>query len=422
MIAGSINPTDLFKYLIRRTDIALLISNIRLGLRVGRINPIHRGSIEYLLDYTLGLVECRWDVEALPPDPTRILQWLILFYGGNRTWNKFAHIVQRDIRTATHMVECRQPHRLYLDDIERIISNLQIYSDILIGSILYDRTGGPLLNGEEYEATGTRMHRNIPTTDQERLAFRVEGATRELIKMRDDLVDRDYFTRLEDWEDERQLQPEEGAMADNDGPAIDSARHVGHQGDVGLPMTYEISNDYITGRTPVPSTEIPKESFSRHPDSSNTSKSIGEDMKELVEALQNALTLQENLIRQLRSGKDELENNIQPESSTQQAKRQDNSNFTTGKATEGKLETRAAVEHQATVESVDEETENNDKSKPILSIDTKDSMFASGGVSPSSSYVLFTPTSETSEGAAPSGWCSNISDRAVRSHSPEPQV
>lgn len=405
----STNATDLLKYLIRRTDITLLISNIRLALSTGRINPILRDTIEYLLDYTLGLVKCIWDVEDLPSGPTRVLQWLILSYGGTQTWNRFAQIVQRDVRMATRMVENIQVDPPYPIGLERLINDLQIYSNMLIGSIQYDRNGGPALNGEEYELRGTREHlqRNIPTTNQERVAFRVERALRELRTKRNNLEAIDYSIRAGGWDGELQPQAGAGVEAGNDGLAPGYAHHVGHQDDVGLGIAQGISNETVIGLRPLSSNEASKENFSNHLDSSNSLKNIREDIIELSEALHKALKLQEKLIRQFRNNEDGLEAHIQPENSTQEPKRQNNSNPPKGKAPDGRPEVKPRVEYKTSMgEGMGEaeEMENNDKSKPALSIDTKVSMPATGGGSPTGSYVLFTPPTE----CPPSEWCSNL--------------
>jgi hypothetical protein len=157
------------KYLIRRTDITLLVDNLRSGLTTGKISPALRDMVEYILDYTLGLVDCIREVEDLRPILTKTLQWLILSYGGARTWHMFAHIVQHGIKAATNAVEMRRVEVLNTADIEAMINDLELYSTMLLGSIDCDRYGGPPFDQEEEEFRSTRRRtgRIVPTTNQE---------------------------------------------------------------------------------------------------------------------------------------------------------------------------------------------------------------------------------------------------------------
>ena len=225
----------MLKYLIRRTDISLFVNNVRLALATGRIHCIVRDSIEYLFDYSLGLVECIWDIENLTPDSIRILQWLILTYGGIRTWDMFARIVRRDIRVAMRVIENSQLEPPRPSDLVRMINYLQVYSSMLQRIIEYDCRGGPPSHDDQDEARGTRelLDSNIPTINQERLAFRLELTLRELRWMKDIIVVINFSTLVEGPEREHQSQPQAKMEGQSHTSAADPSRSIIYQNNAG---------------------------------------------------------------------------------------------------------------------------------------------------------------------------------------------
>jgi hypothetical protein len=412
----------LLKYLIRRTDITLLVSNIRFALAAHKICPTLRGTIEYLLDYTLGLVECIWDVEDLPQCPTRILQWLILSYGGAGAWNKFAQIVQRDIKTATSVIENRKVDAPYPGDLERMINDLSVYSNMLSVSMEYERHGGPVLNEEEDELRGVRwpVERHVPTTKQERLAFRLDRALRELNRMKDGLVNAGYSLRPEDCKLEHQVQPKANVQARNDQAAPGPFHGTGHHNEtgcfiiqdcptpLGIPAATARANSAVgSGLYPMVSqVETVRENFLRRADAQS---SVRKEMESLSKSLQRVLELQEQLSTQLQSDKSDLATST-CSGAVQQPEPQNSLENSKERPLEAMLEINSISEQtiecgREVIRSMAEE-DKGDKRAAVLTTDTSASVPSPGAPyadapSPSGSYVLFTPAG----GDTPTGWC-----------------
>lgn len=188
----------MLKYLIRRTDITILVNNIHSGLNTGRINPSLRDSVKYLLNYALGLVACVWDIEDLSPGQTKILQWLILSFGGHSAWTNFAHVAEKSIKAATKMVETKRVGNICSAGVDKTLTELEACSTMLVESIASDAYGGPALNheDEDYRERMKLLETNdTPVTDQERLSFRLGRALRELKKLKSILKHEGIYTQ-----------------------------------------------------------------------------------------------------------------------------------------------------------------------------------------------------------------------------------
>ena len=401
----------LLKYLIRRTDITLLVNNLRSGLTTGRINPAICDMIEYILDYTLGLVECTREVEHLSPILTKTLQWLILSYGGARTWHRFAQIVQQGIKAATKTIETRRLELLNSTDLEAVINSLELYSTMLLGRIDCDRHGGPALDKEDEEFRSIRRHigRTIPTTNSERLAFRLERALRELKKVRDSLVNHCIHPGGRD--DGPQIQPK--AEVHDNGPLPDSSHNSANKNSSGTSMIPECS---IMSNVSATAGGV-YSGFDDEPSILDDNWEVSSvltmsDMREKIdEILDGIWQLQEKLPKQRRNenGDGNLATGIQPETS-QEHKQQSDSEANPVQTS--LLKIGSDVEN--TVNSEREVT----KTETVLAVDTSFSVpspSATGGMSPSGSYIALTPPS----GGTPSNWSSGpFPDRDVPARSP----
>jgi hypothetical protein len=183
------NETYLLKYLLRRTNIPLVISNLESGLATGKIDPRLSDNIRSLLDDTLGLVKCICDVEDLLDCNYRVMQWLLLSYGGPEIWNEFSQMAQRSNVAAIRILESRKVDRLCPYVIVQTISELEAYLGMLLWALNYNEYGCPPFGNEEEFFRDERRRlirgRKIPTTDQERLSFSLQRTLRELKRTQD---------------------------------------------------------------------------------------------------------------------------------------------------------------------------------------------------------------------------------------------
>lgn len=272
---------DLLQYLISRTDIHILTSNIRWAIKSGKINPEFTNEIEDLFDYSLGLIK-----DTLSPAVIKIFCWLVLSYGGTGPWNKFEQKIEQSLQSADKAVkkslaDCPCPTELQIT-----IINLNLYLDILLLCVDYDRHGGPTV-GEEPEdvlrESREPIGRKIPTNNLEILASRLVHAL-ELLQhvMWGDCQHLFWSVHPEACECEYPILREAGIEADKDEPAI------------------------------FPSIR-PKINESKTPKAPSTEFTLQADMDKLSQTLQTALKIQEELLLQFPDNKGRLESNIKLE-------------------------------------------------------------------------------------------------------------
>jgi hypothetical protein len=190
------------------------------------------------------------------------------------------------------------------------VKNLTIYLDMLRVSIECDRDGG---QAPEEEESGVReapelVRRKIPTTKQERLAFRVARALGEFESMRDDIEQSDNPISTKGSEYQPQIHPEGVEANDGELAANSSQVVLDHEGPTisQIPVTPGSTAIQPTSSTQVPQTRsvISRSRFSdewsghalRQPSKALPPiENMLEDMDKFCETLLTGLELYEKL-------------------------------------------------------------------------------------------------------------------------------
>jgi hypothetical protein len=334
--------------------------------------------------------------DTISPAIAKIFCWLVLSYGGTRPWNKFEHKIECGLKAADRVVKRSLADSHCPTELHITIINLNLYLDMLLLCLDYDRHGGPTL-GEEPEDVLREARepngRKIPTNNIEILASRLAHALELLRKvMWGDWQHLFSSVLPEGCECEYPIHQEAGVEADIDESALFS-------------NTRTKENARKTSKAP--SREF----------------NLWADMDNLSQALQTALKIQEELLQFL-NNKDRLESNIKSET-IQGSKPRTNSEVRSEVKPAVKLEIGSELEEELKNEkreinkSAPEGDEKKDgRSKPTLTLDTKIiSPQPSAGMpnpsvdSSSDAIALFTPSS----GSTPIDWTSRSSDEDFQS-------